>query len=311
MSTTPALRRETHALWSLHHTLGFGLRKFKSRVGRAHDAVIGLAMATSREIAGAIARHSLQPEAEKAPHAKWPDWRPRSAGRANEDCMNHSLGEHLAQLKATVESTPPSRMLKAHASDESTVLGEQVLPYCESVEDSCSNTGSLGGSTEPTAPKSQTSGRPGRRQKARRRQLEWEEASRASHLEAICESSMSPSHGDSSWALGALTSVFESLVEDDCEGVGLDEFGIGAPPYKAACKAGNDFEDEYGWQDWQHQLRSEEFLEAHARALSHVPAAVKDSYCEYRQAALDAKLDTVISLKRSIISIEPCVRSLE
>jgi len=206
--------------------------------------------------------------------------------------------------------TPSSRVLKAHVSDESTVLNEELQPPCESVADSCSSSASICGSSGSIAHDIQKKGRPGRRQKARQRQLEWEEASRAAFHEAQT-SGISPGSGDTSWAFGALTSVFEDLMVDEFEAGGFDVVGGGEPSYGSASLAETDDIIEHGRHKWQHPLQSENFLDAHAEALRHIPPAITASYCEYRRVALDAQLDTVISLKRSILSLTPCVESLE
>ena len=69
MSQLPVLRRETRALWSLHHSIGFGMRKLRSRVDRVDDIVLKLTSAASKEIKGAIADRKAQLDIAKPPHA--------------------------------------------------------------------------------------------------------------------------------------------------------------------------------------------------------------------------------------------------
>ena len=119
MSPTPAPCRETHALWRFHHTLGFGLRKLKSRIGHADNAVITLALSMAGEIMDAIAQRSAILKEERPPHAKWPHWRSRRARMAAETGMTDSALVGSKPLQATIASR---RMLRVHVSDESTTV---------------------------------------------------------------------------------------------------------------------------------------------------------------------------------------------
>ena len=158
-------------------------------------------------------------------HTKGPEWRSHRARRSSAGGDVHGdgrlVGEHSTAPESPEAPAAPRRTLKAHASDESTVVNEESTPQLECVD--VSSNSSISGSAG-TSVNSWKSGGPGRRQKARQRQLEWEEASRMSYLESVRGADFGTGQGSSSFcALGALTSVFENLVEDDCSGERVDE----------------------------------------------------------------------------------------
>ena len=149
MSTIPALRRETPALWSLHHTLGYGLRKFQGRVGQAEPSLQHLASATSQDILGTIKKRTSQLAELKPPNAAWPNWRSRRLkGRP---CQQSPSSDSVAnEAEKELGSAPsvgashewPRRTLKPHLSDEFTLLNEEESTLSETDGDLCSSSGS-------------------------------------------------------------------------------------------------------------------------------------------------------------------------
>jgi hypothetical protein len=236
MSTIPALRRETSALWSLHHTLGYGLRKFQGRVGQSEPSLQHLASATSQEILGTIKKRTSQPAELKPPNAAWPNWRSRRLkGRA---CQQSPSSDSVAIVaEKELGSAPsvgashewPRGTLKPHLSDESTSLNEEESALSETDGDLCSSSGSNGTHDNSSIAGACKSGRPGRRQKAKRRQLEWEAASRQALVETVHAADSGAAGQGCDWAHEALVTVFENLVEDEFDILGEDSYSYSVP----------------------------------------------------------------------------------
>lgn len=300
MSHIPALRRETSALWSFHHTLGYGLRHLRSRLRHTDTVVLGLASSTSREIRECIARKTSQLTEAKPPNAKWPDWRTRSVESitsekvdSNSVAADHAGDEHQASNSSDVTKTQ-SRILKPHLSDESTVLNEGLaLDPPSDDELSSMSSSSIDGNFTATAARKK--GRPGRRQKAKRRQLEWEEAGRQAFAEAMHASSSSSNYaGSQAWAHEALVTVFENLLEDELD--------------KPASRSSEDDREPMSGT-----LRRSEIniLDEYPRAVACMPQALLEHFCSFRSAALQACLTDVESLRKLTLSLHPSVAALQ
>lgn len=305
MSSIPALRRETSALWSLHHTVGYGIRKFQGRVAHADPSILHLASATSREIRQSIEKRLLQSSADKPPSVHWPDWRKHKSNTlAHQPSSAEKDGNERRYVVPTETCTrvmPQGRALKAHLSDESTVLPDEGPTLLESdPEDgsssNCSHMGTLtvGGGT---------GGRIGRRQKAKRRQLEWEEASRQAFAETAAASSCGLGFDD--WAHKSLITVFENLLEDeDSSSSALESLCLGAKSVS--------YSSEHDWREDQRSKETSEnhFLQNYAGAVACLPACLLEKYCNFRGVALQARLDDLVCLRSTILSLRPCVDAL-
>ena len=305
MSSTPALRRETSALWSLHHTVGYGLRKFQGRVAHADPSILRLASATSREIRQSIERRTLQLSAEKPPSAQWPSWRThRPKAPAYQPSSVAEEGNQRGQVvpaESCTTAMPQGRTLKAHLSDESTVLPDEEPQLLESdPQDGSSSSSSYMSALTANV---RTGCRIGRRQKAKRRQLEWEEASRQVFAETTFASSSGP--GSDDWARKSLVTVFEDLLDDEDSFVsGCDTFSLGTDPVSPSKKP-NQNEDQRSKETVENH-----FLQKYAAAVACLPACLMEKYCNFRSAAMQTNFDNMVSLRSAILSLRPCVDAL-
>ena len=308
MSSIPALRRETAAMRCLHHTIGYGVRKFKGRVASADWTFLGLAYATSRELSVAMGRHTEQITGMRPPTATWPMWRRRGGKNASETCLDEGdpsdtkIDRQMADLEAQMSGlpAPPSlgRTLRPHVSDESTALPDDAERWHE--DESVSSFGAC--ERSQILPSKL---RLGRRQKARQRRQEFEEASRSSFLESVrCGAAGS----QDSWAMSALSAVLEGIAEDGCDAAGSDEVTWHAAQ---AEPRGEDSEDDDNHGPWRVDAGRSPFLEKHAGLLAQLPSNLVSSYVHFRDAALEAKLDSVDDLCVSIRALESSVTRLE
>ena len=321
MSDLPALCRESRALRGLHHVIGFGLRKLNGRVGHADARVWRMATATSKEIINAVARRNEQIADARLPAAKWPRWSSHQAS-SHQGQGSHGEGEtdEIAE-----DPAPPRRTLKLNYSDESTICPDGPTSCrdleidCSSISSSCTPC-SLGGSVTGTV--NRNKGRPGRRQKAKQRRVDFEDACRMAHRETIHEFELhSGRQGHSSWALGALTSVFESFAEDCHSGDNSDACMSSrrhAPSAHTAmpdCIESNDSEssseERRSERCWQQEMQGDAYMNKHAEAWLAIPAEVSASYHDYRRVALEVRFDHADSLESAILSLEPHVKRLE
>jgi hypothetical protein len=79
-----------------------------------------------------------------------------------------------------------------------------------------------------------------------------------------------------------------------------------------ACRAdSDDYEDKSDRADWQYDLQEIDCLKTYVDAFQIIPAAIRDCYFDFRRAALEVKLSSVVCLRKAILSLEPCVANLE
>ena len=200
------MRREARALWSLHHQLGFGFRRFLGKPSGFEEEVRTIARSATKGVKDIICLQKLT----------WED-KPGLDGLS----LPSTPPPLEKQLSSCSDARRTSRVLRSHISDESTCIGGDIS---EEEEDAASLA-----DTEEWNSRTQRhhtrKPRKDRRRKARLRREEFEEAKRCAFMETLFEGQGS---GDMRDVLGVLECIAErdDEMELDGSGWGVDELGF-------------------------------------------------------------------------------------